>query len=492
MKNIKILMSEPKGLEELYKNGGFSHKTGNSIKLTPFKTTPPKDIIEDLMSFQGVVGECFRLSTEKEFGKSFQKNVESSFNTNFKNHILENLIKKVQTNKPEELLDIVNNLFFEENNSLLKFNKKMLPFMNFHNDEQRVKDVSLFFYDIFLNAGILKNGELSTSGNNNIFYQLLEDCLPVLEKRKVSKKTIQYSNIFVEITKLFEEDLMFIALNEESFLKSIEDLFKYYYFFYNTQLAYRFSTFGESDELKKVFFSMDWETLSGTRLAYNFGWKTLEYDISKIFAHVFTIELLNYITIDDERLGDYNSITLKWDTLLDIEKDELISKISALSDFYKPLVETYKKPFNIGEGWGKCETQLSEKLLSKQFDSRLTREIYCLFYRVNYQFENSGRKKPYSDYSDNLKTFCKINYTKTRGRLGVTTVLNHEALLFFTKLCVGTEDKIRLNRLWGKLEQRGLTFDEKSKDEIIKLYERINLLEKKSDSGDAQYVKSII
>ena len=65
-------------------------------------------------------------------------------------------------------------------------------------------------------------------------------------------------------------------------------------------------------------------------------------------------------------------------------------------------------------------------------------------------------------------------------------------LLFLVKLCVAENSKIRLNNLWIELENRGIKFDEVSKTEIIRLFERINLLEKKSDSGDAQYVKSII
>ena len=112
--------------------------------------------------------------------------------------------------------------------------------------------------------------------------------------------------------------------------------------------------------------------------------------------------------------------------------------------------------------------------------------------RVKYQFDNTQRKAPHDRYGKWLISFCKVNYTKTRGRLGSTTVLNQELLLFLTKLCVGKEEKIRLNELWEKLNNRGLMFDETTKGEIIKLFERINLLEKKSDSGDAQYVKSII
>jgi DNA phosphorothioation-dependent restriction protein DptG len=61
-----------------------------------------------------------------------------------------------------------------------------------------------------------------------------------------------------------------------------------------------------------------------------------------------------------------------------------------------------------------------------------------------------------------------------------------------TRVCIGSEDKIRLKILWDKLKDRGIVFDETTKLEITKLFEKINLIEKKSDSGDAQYVKSTI
>jgi len=144
------------------------------------------------------------------------------------------------------------------------------------------------------------------------------------------------------------------------------------------------------------------------------------------------------------------------------------------------------------ENWEKCERILPSSLKNKKFNNEIQEELYSLFYRINYQFKNSGRDKPYNDYASWLIQFCKINYTKTRGRLGSTTVINQETLLFFTKICIADNEKIRLKELWNELEQRGLTFDEASKVEIVKLFERINLLEKKSDSGDAQYVKSII
>ena len=49
-----------------------------------------------------------------------------------------------------------------------------------------------------------------------------------------------------------------------------------------------------------------------------------------------------------------------------------------------------------------------------------------------------------------------------------------------------------LLKLLHEFEKRGLLFDRESKKKIIELFERMNLLEKRSDSGDAQYVKYVL
>ena len=88
--------------------------------------------------------------------------------------------------------------------------------------------------------------------------------------------------------------------------------------------------------------------------------------------------------------------------------------------------------------------------------------------------------------------FCKANFIKRRGRIGHTLKIDQEHLLFLTKLCIGDQPKIRLKTLWEEMKKRGVHFDESSKMEVVKLFEKINLIEKKSDSGDAQYVRTIL
>ena len=70
--------------------------------------------------------------------------------------------------------------------------------------------------------------------------------------------------------------------------------------------------------------------------------------------------------------------------------------------------------------------------------------------------------------------------------------ITEEQLVLMTKVTIGKNEKIRLNDLFKGFEQRGLFFDNTSKDCIVEFYEKLNLIEKKSDSGDAQYVKSLL
>ncbi len=81
---------------------------------------------------------------------------------------------------------------------------------------------------------------------------------------------------------------------------------------------------------------------------------------------------------------------------------------------------------------------------------------------------------------------------KERGSLGYNLNLNEEDIILLTKICIKDNEKLKLSVLFKQFEKRGISFDRDSRAKIIQLYEKLNLLEKKSDSGDAQYVRSIL
>lgn len=490
MKEIELKQTGSGGLESRFiKNGSFIHSTGNQLKIFPFKTNPSGDVFnEDFKSFQGVIGELFRLVDNKT-----QLEVDTkgeSYKTFLKASIIENALKKVETKNKEEFKTMLQNLFFEEDNSLMKFNVKTIYYMNFIHPNNAIKDLSKFIIDIFLKDDTLMTSLKEKKENDNILHQLIVECLPELSDVKAKSSSIQYSNLFPGINDLFKADFSFLSNDVSFLLKHIEDLFKYYCFFYFTQVSLKLNSFGSGDtEVEPIYFSLDWETLSESRLsAHKTGWKQLNRNFESIFAHANALELLNYIIIDNQNIGDYHQINTLYQTLNNEEKNVFKIKIESLNKFYTSHITN----FNTGANWDDCEIKLQNAIENKKIEEEFELQMFSFWYRIKYQFENSPRNKPYFDYSKWLSSFSKVNYTKNRGRLGATTVLSQEMLLFLTRLSIGDESKIRLKTLWDNLKLRGIVFDESSKLEITKLFEKINLIEKKSDSGDAQYIKSTI
>ncbi|MDM1377707.1 MULTISPECIES: DNA phosphorothioation-dependent restriction protein DptG [Myroides] len=491
---IELKREGAQGFEKRYFNKTtFRHNTGEQINLLPYLTNPSGDIFsEDFRTFHGIVGEIFRIIDSRN-NVIVDFDTDLAYKVHLKNTILEKAVEVVETDCPSDLRNLLSKLFFDEENGLIKFDIRTLAHMNFISSNNKITNISKFIYNIFLKDisrdKILNLDGLENSEKGNLLYQLIIESLPelpIIEKTKSKEK--EFYNLFPEIKRVFNQDFEFLQKDKVFFLKNIENFLKYYYFHYVNQLILKFRRFGfEETNIVPVFYTMDWETISESRLAnHKVSWKQLNRDSRSLYAHVNALELINYIYVDDKILGDYEGV-VKVYRELDVNDQQIFEeKLIEIIDFYTKGVTV----FDDGKGWDNCEEELDIEL--SHYKDSLYRLIFTLWYKIKYQFENSPRSAAYIKYSKWYWQFAKINYTKNRGRLGTTTVLSQELLLFLTKLCIGNEGKIRLKSLWDEFLKRGIAFDEQTKLEIIKLFEKINLIEKKSDSGDAQYIKSTI
>ena len=64
-----------------------------------------------------------------------------------------------------------------------------------------------------------------------------------------------------------------------------------------------------------------------------------------------------------------------------------------------------------------------------------------------------------------------------------------ELLLLITQICIGNNEEISFNHLMEEYKKRGLFFDDESRSEILHEFEKLNLIDKKSDSEEVQYVR---
>ena len=114
-----------------------------------------------------------------------------------------------------------------------------------------------------------------------------------------------------------------------------------------------------------------------------------------------------------------------------------------------------------------------------------------LIYLLKNELQSAIKSPQKNTFAFNLNNIGKKYFLKRRGQYGYVLNLTKDFLYLITALCV-KEDKIKLNDLFKEYERRGLFFDRYSKEEIVNLLNTWNLIDKKSDSGDAQYVKQIL
>jgi DNA phosphorothioation-dependent restriction protein DptG len=152
MMQIEIDNNEINGLQSRYLNRDQKfrgHYTGNKIKLLPFNTKLSGGTFdEDFKSFQGVIGELFRILNNKS--QIELSDSTKNFKSELKRTILSNAEGKVQTENGEELKNVLSSLYFDEDNGLVKFNIKTLSYMNFMSSNNVIKEISKFLFEIFL------------------------------------------------------------------------------------------------------------------------------------------------------------------------------------------------------------------------------------------------------------------------------------------------------------------------------------------------------
>ena len=162
------------------------------------------------------------------------------------------------------------------------------------------------------------------------------------------------------------------------------------------------------------------------------------------------------------------------DSKLDIE---VAGEIEKAEDTYCTYVGDYKDFNNIPKQQGASKTEEAIRHLYK-----------C----VEAQFLNTERKRANQFYNEKFYEFCKSRWVKNRKKSGLVLNLTERDVIFLTKICLRNEEKIRLVDLYKEYERRGLYLDNTSKEYLQEFFTKLNLIDKKSDSGDAQYVKRIL
>lgn len=441
--------------------GTIQHNTGSFFKLLPYVTTKSKQMLE----FNGVFGAFSRIICGKE--------LKSEINIS---DLIENIVDIVgefdRTTSKDSFRYIINNIYINKNGKLVNFNLTTINYITASNDDINFAE---FLYSILFDErlkGIVQEHYNKTE--KNILNKLVLSALPGLKDKTYNVRKYRCYLPFVK--EIFKEDFYFLIQHEELYKSSLKRFLEYYYMFYVSQLCMKLNQFEKADLTKPeiLYYTLGWESISQNRTAYKFGLDFLCSKVSNIFSHAVILDFFNCVNFEEK--FTYSEL---FDLFNKMDDDEINnSKIRELYDVYletiNDVIWTENKFVNRNSG-------------NKAFDILLN-----LFSAVDYQFNNSSRNDPYKNYRNKFINFINKSFGKRRGSLGYSLNLNEEDIILLTKLCINNRKKLKLNCLFDEFKRRGISFDMDSRSKIIQLYEKLNLLEKKSDSGDAQYVRSIL
>lgn len=322
-----------------------------------------------------------------------------------------------------------------------------------------------------INLGVLSNFIESEYGES--YWNLKA----YVEKSNILTSKVNDFRIKADIQKKFRNDFRFMLNTGMTSLEDFSNLFSVYYFYYVSQTCISLDRFcdGKRDDTVEFYYALDWEKVSKNRMCCSSGWDRLQSSINHMFSHAITLEIINQT--DSDAKWDYIAFREYLEQFPN-EDHQIAEEIKKAEDVYCSYVGDYKR--------------FDEVEYSKVANNETEKAIRHLFKCVEAQFLNTERKRANQFYNEKFSEFCKYRWVKNRKKSGLVLNLTERDIIFLTKISLRNEEKIRLNDLYKAYEFRGIYLDNSSKEYLQEFFTKLNLIDKKSDSGDAQYVKRIL
>lgn len=441
----------------------LTHKPDTQFKLFPYKASGKRQapIVYEL---EDVVSGFFREATSK-------KTEPIVFD-----ELCEDLIEEVDVDEDDldYFKDMIQSIFFK-GKDFVADNLGLYPYQTSINNKS-ADNLAHFIYSVMdINEEECQKIEAAKAQYQ---FNVLEDMVvKTIENKKVTKAEDKqaYFKVKTDIQKLFKSDFAFMLESGMTSLEDLANLFAVYYFYYVSQTCIILDQFciGKRDSNVKLFYALDWEKVSKNRMCCIEGWEKLQENLNHMFSHAITLEILNQTQMDE--MFDYISIG---EMASDLNMDAAIAvEIKKAEETYCSYIGDYKGFADIAYPSSGTETD---------------KAVNHLFRCVYQQFLNTDRKRANQFYNEKFSEFCKSRWLKNRKKSGLVLNLTERDVIFLTKVCLRDEEKIRLNDLYKEYEKRGIFLDGTSKEYLQEFFTKLNLIDKKSDSGDAQYVKRIL
>ena len=441
---------------------GYSLNRRKNTYVTPFPTRNPERANFEA-GFSPVMAAVLRvIGNESKYYERNDQAVEE---------IIENGKFDQEPSKAAFANYLKNEMKEIENGNVYKFEQlKYIPFTETSKEAKGELMYFHFFYDLFIRQNIEEIQEIFSAVESQDLLSTIMN-LTMVEQANFDEPA-QYKQLFPFMQKQFVEDLRVLATNPTFLITNLEEFFVQYCYFALTQMIVqtnRYTKFNVEKPFPIVLF-LNTESTQKWRDGYRYGYKLLKEEFRYFYAHEHVLNILGANTFADNGNWFYHDYA----TFFKEQGPE------AEQQFVQSIYQWIEEVMAV---------RIDDVTPIPYKHQTLEEAFRDLVELVRLQVKD----EVYSRYTKAFDMFLRRFYRKNGGSLGSLLAVSPKQLLTMIAVCVGPKNsRLELNYLWAELEKRGVFLDDQTKEEVVHLLDQLNYLDKKSDSGDAQYVKAIL
>ena len=470
--------------EELYHQGDgkFVDNWSSTISLLPFNLNPSTSGFDKNCGLSGITGAFFR-----KWGKLDVKPIQ-----NFTNNVDEPVSSylhdtgKMPKSQQQLFITVVRDILYPEG-KMSVIDASFLPYLPLVEEaiqETRTgkkyidgqKKIADYLYSMLDE----KNREMPSQlkGEENLFSKSIREGMQ--RGRFVNLHNNDEYYILPFIKKQFKEDLIWLMKQEDYVIvKNVNYLLHFYTCLSISQTIAHLVNWREysEDEIVKFYYMLSSESASESRDVVSMGWEKWisRESLQNISARAQALDIFNTLA-NDEPIGLYSEIIHKLGEESFRENKSVCETV--LERYHKEKYELLKNRSNISEEELLKDVDYSVESY-EEFFNKLTK--LCIDFQSP-EYRNRLEKK--------VRDLFEVKFL--RNRRGMRVLVLDEDILIFLIAMVTKGQRMKLDDMYSAFHNYGMFFDMNTRVAIENQLTRLNLLDKKSDSGEAQYVRVIL
>ena len=470
--------------EQFYKNTSKGKEFHDSFRVNvlilPFTSNPSTSNYDRTCGLRGVTGEFFRRIKDKQAKaiEDFEKDAIEPV----KSFLEEKHMKEKQIN---DFVDVMLDIIYSDG-ALTIINPSFLKYIPLETGTPKSKKykhgqetLAEYLLSMLNPKDVLKD---KLSKQTNLFNEIIINAL------SSTNNGIRISNgidkneyiVFPFIKKLFWDDLRWLLEREDSVVVKYIHIFLHFYLCYSISQTIagldpkKYAT--PITEPVKMYYILSSEHSSETRDAVVNGWnKYVNKEAQeKLFGRIQALDIINGML--EGNIGFYN------DVYNELQKNEFTLDVKEKLEYILNSYQNHKR-----------EQLKSRETAKFQFPDEIDTSVSSYEEFIN-KLANLCTSLQSKEYESKMKTrinnLMKIRLLSTRrGR----EVLNlDDEMLFFLMAMISKGKRLKIEDLYVGFAKYGIAFDYETKNAIESYLMKLNLLERKSDSGEAQYVTVVL